>query len=273
MGAIEHIILSQTQEDKNYSKSLSNELKYQRSSLHFGYDKPHLMTTSQRTFKRPSTTHEKATSRRYLEEYIHHYPGGVRAREWINRPLPKLNLVGSSRIDTDEVPKKDTSIFRRFADGQILSRSTLVGQREKQQRSADDVMEDKAASNEWFRAAFSEWDTNKDGKLSTQEFNQGVERLNLGLTRQNVDRLMVAADADGDGSVNVEEFSEAFFFKTRHRPVKPVTPVYQSSSSKIGYKAWSSVANTFVYDKRDHMLHAADVSRFTESKRKTWADF
>ena len=54
---------------------------------------------------------------------------------------------------------------------------------------------------------FEFFDTNNDGKISKKELKRGLKKLDVGkLSEKMVNEMMNAADLDGDGEVDFEEF-------------------------------------------------------------------
>jgi len=71
-----------------------------------------------------------------------------------------------------------------------------------------------ANTMEAFRAKFDNWDgafasidTDGSGDLSLSELTAAIKKLNIDMTEKEVSLVFLAADANGDGSVSKEEFS------------------------------------------------------------------
>lgn len=57
---------------------------------------------------------------------------------------------------------------------------------------------------------FAKFDANKDGSITCDEFRTGMARLNVGLTIQQIEDLLMVVDKDGSGSLDYTEFMEMF---------------------------------------------------------------
>jgi len=57
--------------------------------------------------------------------------------------------------------------------------------------------------------AFTEYDTDNSGTLARNEFIEGLQRLELGLSTKEIAQLFYAMDASGDGTLSLFEFEEA----------------------------------------------------------------
>ena len=56
------------------------------------------------------------------------------------------------------------------------------------------------------RDVFMALDKGGDGRLSHDDFREGMRRLGLGLTEKQVNELINAIDKDGDGEIEYVEF-------------------------------------------------------------------
>jgi len=56
------------------------------------------------------------------------------------------------------------------------------------------------------QAAFKRWDENGDGLITEGELLQVLQKLDPRMTSEAVRRLMAAADANGDGAIDHQEF-------------------------------------------------------------------
>lgn len=65
---------------------------------------------------------------------------------------------------------------------------------------------DKDTLEEEMRAAFKVFDKDKSGKISPAELWIVMESLGERLSKDEIEQMIVAADTDGDGEVNYEEF-------------------------------------------------------------------
>merc|ERR1711892_652862 len=55
-------------------------------------------------------------------------------------------------------------------------------------------------------AAFKKFDVDNDGKISSQELQNGLKSTGLNFTNQEVDVIFAVADLDGDGEISLAEF-------------------------------------------------------------------
>ena len=58
--------------------------------------------------------------------------------------------------------------------------------------------------------AFRQFDLNGDGHIDERELRNGLTRLNVGLSAQQVEDLLAVIDRDGNGSVDYSEFEQQF---------------------------------------------------------------
>ncbi len=66
------------------------------------------------------------------------------------------------------------------------------------------------ASPTTLKEIFGQMDTDHSGKLSNQEFRNGIRKLSLGLTSREIDQLMVRIDTNQDGMIDYREFCLRF---------------------------------------------------------------
>lgn len=53
-------------------------------------------------------------------------------------------------------------------------------------------------------------DKNKDGKISLDEFSEGIRAFSSSITSEQIDELFKDLDVDGDGQIDVKEFAMCF---------------------------------------------------------------
>ena len=56
------------------------------------------------------------------------------------------------------------------------------------------------------KEVFKQFDTDGSGKLSSQEFRNGIRKLGLGLTSREIDQLMIRIDTNMDSQIDYHEF-------------------------------------------------------------------
>ncbi|WZZ41313.1 hypothetical protein YC2023_037572 [Brassica napus] len=57
---------------------------------------------------------------------------------------------------------------------------------------------------------FKRMDKNKDGKISLDEFSEGIRAFSSSITSEQIDELFKDLDVDGDGQIDVKEFAMCF---------------------------------------------------------------
>lgn len=57
---------------------------------------------------------------------------------------------------------------------------------------------------------FKQMDTDNSGKLSAQEFRNGIRKLGIGLSSREIDQIMIRIDANQDGMICYKEFMAKF---------------------------------------------------------------
>eukprot|EP00002_Diphylleia_rotans_P002098 TRINITY_DN1129_c0_g3_i2.p1 TRINITY_DN1129_c0_g3~~TRINITY_DN1129_c0_g3_i2.p1 ORF type:complete len:251 (+),score=56.84 TRINITY_DN1129_c0_g3_i2:348-1100(+) len=72
-------------------------------------------------------------------------------------------------------------------------------------------------------------DHNKDGTLSYAEFQQAVEGMNLGLSKEQITYFALSLDQDNDGTVSYNEFLSRFKMKFR----KPLGFLSQEEAAEV----------------------------------------
>jgi len=109
-----------------------------------------------------------------------------------------------------------------------------------------------ATTMETFREKFSNWeeafkdvDTDDSGELSLAELTAAIKKFNISMTDNEIGMVFTAADANGDGSVSKEEFSNfmtaAVFAEEPLRAMQPdALPKGQPSFEE--YLKWSAMA-------------------------------
>ncbi|KAL8531111.1 hypothetical protein ACS0TY_007938 [Phlomoides rotata] len=60
------------------------------------------------------------------------------------------------------------------------------------------------------RRVFSMFDRNGDGKISRKELSESMEKLGVQIPEKELSQMIEKIDVDGDGCVDVEEFSELY---------------------------------------------------------------
>ena len=65
-------------------------------------------------------------------------------------------------------------------------------------------------SFEKLKETFNQFDSNKDGKVSVEELAEGIKKLDLGLTENQIYDFICSSDENQDGEISYKEFSERF---------------------------------------------------------------
>lgn len=66
------------------------------------------------------------------------------------------------------------------------------------------------ANVEELRWVFNKYDTNKDGKISQEEYKLALKALDSGISETEVAKAFQSIDSDGDGFVDFKEFMEMY---------------------------------------------------------------
>ena len=66
------------------------------------------------------------------------------------------------------------------------------------------------ANVEELRWVFNKYDTNKDGKISQEEYKLALKALDSGISDTEVAKAFQSIDSDGDGFVDFKEFMEMY---------------------------------------------------------------
>ncbi|CAF1702433.1 unnamed protein product [Brassica oleracea var. botrytis] len=62
----------------------------------------------------------------------------------------------------------------------------------------------------YYVEVFKRMDKNKDGKISLDEFSEGIRAFSSSITSEQIDELFKDLDVDGDGQIDVKEFAMCF---------------------------------------------------------------
>ena len=82
------------------------------------------------------------------------------------------------------------------------------------------------------RDLFVKFDANSDGKITSEEFRNGLLSLKLAdLPPSQIERLVTAIDEDGDGIIDLEELSNTFG-EPDNKPLKEIASGAEESSDK-----------------------------------------
>jgi len=67
------------------------------------------------------------------------------------------------------------------------------------------------------KKAFTMFDRNGDGFINRQEFRQGLNSLDIGLTYYQIDDLMKSMSTQPDGTISYDDFIHQLDANIRHR--------------------------------------------------------
>lgn len=98
---------------------------------------------------------------------------------------------------------------------------------------------------------FAEFNPDGNGQVTAVEFRNAIRKLNLGLSSREIDQLMVRIDANKDGLIDYNEFSQKFG-ATSHD-----SAMQQRAQAKL-----AQVKELMVL----HMTSAADAFRYVSDK-------
>merc|ERR1711934_546413 len=100
----------------------------------------------------------------------------------------------------------------------IFARREAEAAAEAQEKAAQEAARvalvhgmDKEQYKQMLMAYFRAHDTDNSGFLSRKEFKECMKNADLGLTRQEINALMMEIDVDGDDNISLDEFDTIFF--------------------------------------------------------------
>jgi Ca2+-binding EF-hand superfamily protein len=73
-----------------------------------------------------------------------------------------------------------------------------------------DMMIQKAQATNTTMQAFAAFDKNKDGFITAEELQLGMQQLGTQMTDEQIAAMIRAVDKDADGKVDFKEFSQMF---------------------------------------------------------------
>ncbi|KAG2334601.1 hypothetical protein Bca4012_015924 [Brassica carinata] len=79
--------------------------------------------------------------------------------------------------------------------------------------------------------AFEGIDTNKDGKISWDEFAQWIRAFSPSMTSEEIDKMFTELDVDGDRQIDIVEFSKCYVVgeKEEEEAVKEAFDLYDTN--------------------------------------------
>jgi Ca2+-binding EF-hand superfamily protein len=160
--------------------------------------------------------------------------GSIEVDEWLEKLGSCAGLAAALAENVNEDGEVPT--FRSFEQQKAKREGEVAALEAKESRTAEEEAElvefkrqieslqkkiEEAAANQlqlekWGRSVFEQFDTDKDGKLSVKELTRALKSLprkkpkNIppGTKFMSVDEMIAAMDADGDGSIDVNEWLE-----------------------------------------------------------------
>ncbi|EOA20551.1 hypothetical protein CARUB_v10000863mg [Capsella rubella] len=140
----------------------------------------------------------------------------VRAKHLVQKMLTKNPKERLSAAEVLGHPwMKDGEASDKPIDGVVLSRLKEFRDMNKFKKVALKVSAANLSEEEikGLKTLFSNIDTDQSGTITLQELKTGLTRLGSKLTKTEVEQLMEAADVDGNGTIDIDEFISA----TMHR--------------------------------------------------------
>jgi Ca2+-binding EF-hand superfamily protein len=124
------------------------------------------------------------------------------------------NSFYDSRFLSSFVPKTASAFSKSLGTSMLQPRSSLSPSMTNSATSEDDpVKKFKSllhASPVSLEQVFKDFDTDQDGKISSNEFRKAVRRLNLGLSSRDIDLIIMRCDTNNDGQIDWLEFCKRF---------------------------------------------------------------
>lgn len=112
----------------------------------------------------------------------------------------------------DQMEFRGTSTLVR--NKQTMGKTMMLSQNSSNTKWSNDIMEKLRtiikASPYNIKQLFKQMDTDKSGKLTAQEFRNGVRKLGVGLTSREIDQILIRVDTNQDGLIDYKEFVSKF---------------------------------------------------------------
>ena len=133
----------------------------------------------------------------------------------VQQLINRLDSNGDGLISYNEFvvagsAKRDNKSSRRSRDGVEIRRPHLdLGTTELMSRKLKTMIRDAAWNEKSLRRVFKKFDANENGEITSREFKQAFNKLNLFATNKEIESLVDKLDRTGDGVVRYEDFIAA----------------------------------------------------------------
>jgi len=148
------------------------------------------------------------------------------------------------------------------AKAEDLLKDALMGM--KKQRAMKKQMRERGLKTKMKAMAhmFDKIDSNKDGKLDLPEFTQGVKDMGLEWSDAEIKACLEKIDADGNGTIERNEFNTCFYAACMRNPDLPIDEIVKASLTQMMNKGQLSAQFTAKFDKLNLKKAETKVTMF-----------